>query len=359
MLDFTSALYLGLRHPSAALAPWDALTLGRPAALREPRGAAALAADLARLQGCEAALLLPSTLHLFWDLFRLLAGDRAVILRDAGAYPIPRWGTERAAALGIPVRAFPHHDVEALGSLIRAAARDARMPIVVTDGYCPGCGDPAPVRNYADLARSAGGYLVLDDTQALGILGRSPRAERPYGEGGGGSLRWHGVFGPHIVVGSSLAKAFGAPVAVLAGSQALINRFREESEIRIHCSPPSLAVIEAARRALGVNEQFGDRLRRRLIALVQSLRRRLSACGLTPRGRLPFPVQPFTSQGRIPAEVLYQRLLQSGVRGLLTRACEAVAASLTFVITARHEPHEIEDMAQAVLVATGDRARAS
>ena len=72
MLDFTSALYLGLRHPSASLPPWDALTIGRPAALAEPPDAEAVAAEIASLQGCEAATLLPSTLHLFWDLFRVL-----------------------------------------------------------------------------------------------------------------------------------------------------------------------------------------------------------------------------------------------------------------------------------------------
>ena len=52
MLDFTSALYLGLRHPSAALTPWPALSSGRPAALAEHRGAEDVAASLAGLAGC-------------------------------------------------------------------------------------------------------------------------------------------------------------------------------------------------------------------------------------------------------------------------------------------------------------------
>ena len=47
---------------------------------------------------------------------------------------------------------------------------------------------------------------MLDDTQAFGILGEGPLKSNPYGMGGGGSLRWHGVYGPHIIVGSSLAK---------------------------------------------------------------------------------------------------------------------------------------------------------
>ena len=55
---------------------WEALTLGRPAALQEPPDADAVASELARLQGCEAGALLPSTLHLFWDLFASLRPRR-------------------------------------------------------------------------------------------------------------------------------------------------------------------------------------------------------------------------------------------------------------------------------------------
>ena len=61
MLDFTSSLYLGLRHPSAGLRPWEALTLGRPAALRPPPGAAEVGIRLADLQGCEASTLLTTS----------------------------------------------------------------------------------------------------------------------------------------------------------------------------------------------------------------------------------------------------------------------------------------------------------
>src|SRR5262245_45621806 len=105
MLDFTSALYLGLRHPSAALAPWQALSAGRPAALAETAGAGAVAAKLARLAGCEAGTLLPSTLHLFWDLFASLP-NHAVFYVDSGAYPVARWGVERVMARGARQHAY-------------------------------------------------------------------------------------------------------------------------------------------------------------------------------------------------------------------------------------------------------------
>ena len=104
MLDFTSALYLGLQHPSNSLRPWRAFTTGAPAALVEPLSARAIARALADLQGCEAAILAPSTLHLAWDLFGLLAEKPITILMDAGAYSITRWGVQRAAMRGATER---------------------------------------------------------------------------------------------------------------------------------------------------------------------------------------------------------------------------------------------------------------
>ncbi len=346
MVDFTSALYLGLRHPSHSLGDWEALTLGRPSALREPPDADTVAAGLARLQGCEAGVLVPSTLHLFWDLFALLGRGDVVILRDAGAYPIARWGTERARALGARVQPFPHHDAASLDRAIADATREGLKPIVVADGYCPRCASAAPVGIYAELARRSGGYLVIDDTQALGILGQRPDAANPYGFGGGGSLRWHHTFGPHIITCSSLAKGFGVPVAVLAGDRALVDRFKRDSETRVHCSPPSVAVIRAAHGALRANRRQGDILRSRLLHLVLRLRSRLADAGIRPSGHLPFPAQTFLSGRR--AALLYEQLRGAGIVALLTTTCRALTAGLTLLVTARHGFAEIERAGRAI-----------
>ena len=354
MLDFTSALYLGLRHPSVALGSWEALTLGRPAAVHEPPGTEAVASELAQLQGCEAAMLVPSTLHLFWDLFRVLGREDVALLCDAGMYPIARWGTERAAAMGVPIHTFPHHDPATLARLARQMVRANLRPIVVADGYCPACGKVAPIASYADIARRAGGYLVLDDTQALGILGSSPSPANPYGDGGGGSLRWHATFGSHIVVGSSLAKGFGAPLAVLSGSRAVIGRFHDQSETRVHCSPPSVAAIRAAQRALDVNRKHGEGLRARLARLVSRLRHCLARAGFTNRPCLPFPIQSFSSPQWAHAAILHQHLLRSGVRALLTRACNGIASRLTFLLTAQHRLADVDSVGRVLARLVGE-----
>src|SRR4029450_11486378 len=144
MLDFTSALYLGFWHSSRSLSAWSRLTMGMPAALAEPPGVQSVASRLAMLQGSEGATLAASTLHLFWDLFGMLAQRHVAVYLDAGTYPIARWGVERAAALGPPVLPFPHRDPDALRRLLRRRNRD-RLPVVVSDGICPRCGRVAPI----------------------------------------------------------------------------------------------------------------------------------------------------------------------------------------------------------------------
>jgi 8-amino-7-oxononanoate synthase len=354
MIDFTSSLYLGLSHSSEALGDWEALTLGRPAVLEDPPGAVTVASALARLQGLQAATLLPSTLHLFWDLLHVLKQPgRAVVVLDDGAYPILRWAAE--AVYGHSVRSFAHHDAQALAELAARCARGGWHPIIVADGYCPGCNRPAPLRAYAEIGHAHGSWLVLDDTQAIGVLGANPTSDRPYGKGGGGSLRWQGIKGSHVVVGASLAKGFGAPLAVLAGPQTLLRRFSLESRTRLHCSPPSVAVIAAARRALHCTAVWGDAPSRRLAALADRLRQRLSRAGLTAIGELPFPVQSFLARSGGEALRLHRHLLNGGVRALLTSGCGGAAPRLTFIINARHCERDI-DCAVEVLA---DYARAA
>jgi 8-amino-7-oxononanoate synthase len=343
-MDFTSALYLGLRHPSHLLRPWPRFSLGVPAALDAPPDAERIARQIARLQGCESGVLGTSTLHLFWDLFGMLAKQPVSIFVDAEAYPIARWGIERATARGVAVREFKHGDPEDLQRKLRRHFRDTLKPIVVTDGFDLDRGRPAPLGAYLDSVREYGGMLVVDDTQALGIFGRSPGRRAPYGRGGGGLVRQYGICNPDLLVISSLAKAFGAPVAALSGSRAMIEEFKQKSETRVHCSPPSIAVMRAAEHALCVNAAHGDRLRFRLARIVMRFRRRAAHAGFQCDGGL-FPVQTLNTSSRI-ASYLHRQLARRGIRTVLRNSDGR--QRLTFVLTARHTPEAIDHATAAL-----------
>jgi 8-amino-7-oxononanoate synthase len=188
--------------------------------------------------------------------------------------------------------------------------------------------------------------LVLDDTQALGILGEKPGPAAPYGSGGGGSLRFHGVRDARVLTVSSMAKAFGVPVAVLAGSNPVIALFEERSATRVHCSPPSVAMTRAAAHALAVNRRDGDSLRLHLAGLVARFRRGLAQFGMTAAGGL-FPIQTLRTQ-ELDVMRFHERLQAANVNAVLHRRRNGSRASISFLLTARHTATVVDGALQAI-----------
>jgi 8-amino-7-oxononanoate synthase len=345
---FTSALYLGLAHGSAALRPWPRLTAGAPAALVSPAGSQPVARHLAALVGTEAAALGVSTLHLFWDLCGQLRRRPVRILFDRHLYPVGRWGIERAAAAGVPAAPFAHQDAAALSR--RLANGPGLRPVIVTDGLCPDCGRVPPLDRYLALAEAHGGWLLVDDSQALGLLGRSPGPGCPYGHGGGGTPVFRGIRGissPRLLLVSSLAKSFGAPIAMLAGAQETVRSFLDASETLVYSSPPSVAAIRAAEAALAVNRERGDELRARLADRVARFRRGLREIGLSAGGGLS-PVQNLGISAGLDPAALQRRLQAAGVDAVLRRGKCRPGRFLTFLLRADQAPEEIDRTVEAL-----------
>jgi 8-amino-7-oxononanoate synthase len=340
MLDFTSSLYLGLRHPNTSLRPWAQFTTGVPAVLGQPPLARTVAAGLAALVDAERATLSRSTLHAFWDLFLILGEQDMAIYMDASVYPIPRWGIERAACRGVPVRTFRHYDCANLSQRLLEDSGRRLRPLVVADGFCTGCGRLAPIGQYLAQAREFGGIVVLDDTQAIGVFGRSPAAAVSYGSGGGGSLRAKNLSSASFILVSSLAKGFGVPVAMIAGSADQISLFEASSQTMINSSPPSLADLHAAEHALQVNRECGDTFRSRLLTLVRRFRRGLVASGIRVGNSL-FPIQSLTLNPAA-ARRLHRSLARLGIHAVLHRPGCRREATLSFLITASHSNSAVD-----------------
>jgi 8-amino-7-oxononanoate synthase len=334
VLDFTSALYLGFEHSREQLPSWPRLLIGKPAALWEPEAARQLGSEMARLQGCENGLIAPSTLHVFWDVLGWLARRRIRVYVDSGAYPIAVWGAEHAASHGAPLVRFRHGDINHLERLLRSPA--AGQPVVITDGFCPACGTLAPLAELLACVRRAAGLLLVDDTQGLGIFGTVARAH-PYGVGGGGSLRHAGFEQEEDVLAvSSLAKAFGAPLAVLAGPQQMVHDFEQASETRVHCTPPSMAAVFAGIAALARNRSEGDNRRHKLAELVRRLHAPLAGLRLS-RGIFPFQILACPS-----ALELHRGLLGRGIQTVLRVGPGPRPTQIGIVITAMHTPVQVD-----------------
>lgn len=356
MIDLTRALYLGLEHPHHSLAPWTALTSGRPAVLGDGHALASLRRRLARLLGFPRVTLAPSTLHVVTDLYTALAERVRHLHVDACTYAVSRWGLDHARLRGVAVQ--PFQTLHELEGQLDAPGEHA----IVCDAICIACRRINPLRSLQRLAARSRGWLIVDDSQGVGLLGAGPSRGTPYGRGGGGTLRWCAAPAERVIAIGSLAKGFGAPVAFLAASEALVGWFERTSGTRMHSSPCNAAELGALAAALCVNDHRGDELRTAVLERVDRFRAAVARAGGTlSAGR--FPVQSTPPLPSSVAQTVDDRLRRRGVRVFRLRSQDG-AGRLGFIVTATHDREEIEaagaivgqELASSRLLLRSDRA---
>lgn len=353
-VDLSTCGYLGLHHVQEQLRPWDCLS-NSPPLLADERNPLieTLLARMASLQGCEAAIFATSTFHVLWDFFDAISDEEIVIYLEDGTYPIAQWGVERAGARGVTVCSFPSHNPESLNAMLAKNEYGHRRPVVVVDGISSHEWTQAPLSDYLRSIEPFGGLLVIDDTQAIGLFGHSPSSAVPFGIGGGGSLQWHTLQSPNVLLVSSLAKGFGVPIAVFSGSHQIVDWFRRTSQTLVHCSPPCNPLLHAVENALNLNDSEGDERRKRLTDNIRGFQNMLQAADISDLGPL-FPVQYVDVPEGVDPAVFSETLKSRGVR-VLVRQDGTTPARIVFGLTAAHSPAEIEFAARVFVEAFHER----
>lgn len=241
------------------------------------------------------------------------------------------------------MRVVPHHDADALAAALR---RSRRRPVVLVDGVSPASGEPAPLRDYVELAGARGGLVVIDDTQAIGILGAPGGQAGAWGRGGGGSLAFHRLGRrPDVLVVASAAKALGVPVAAVSGARRVVARYLSCADTWVHSSPVSAVAVAALDHALDENRDRGEELRARLAFAVDRLVAVLGELGL-PAPAAPFPIVRLPRLPGAGAVQLQSRLLERGVRTAVV--ADGRASRVVFLVTARHGRREIDAVGPAL-----------
>jgi 8-amino-7-oxononanoate synthase len=354
VLNFAASHYLGLGQDprvTAAMAQAAAggISLGMPRAL----GAAALTerveAALAALVGQERALVFPSTTHVAHDVLPLLAGQSGMLFVDERAYPISLDGALVAARAGDRLVRFPHNDPVALERLLRPHMTE-QDNVIVCDGIYPLGGRVAPLRAFVALAERYGAAVYVDDAHGIGILGEEPSAMMPFGYGGGGTPRQLQVEKGSIVHVGGLGKAFGVPVAFVAGPERFIDHLRLTAGTFVHSSPPATPILAAALAALQVHDREGDDLRRHLASLVRRFRNGLRHVGLEPEPASLFPIQSLNLPSGAMATVAAATLRRQGIWPVLQLAPpeQPAAGAIRFVLTALHQVADVDEAVAAI-----------
>jgi 8-amino-7-oxononanoate synthase len=162
---------------------------------------------------------------------------------------------------------FPHNDVDRLSRLIASA--DEAVRFVVVESLYSMDGDEAPLAEYADLCRSTGAVLIVDEAHAVGVFGRR----------GSGLIEEAGVEREVCLSINTAGKALGVSGAFVAGPSWAIEYLVQRARPFLFSTAPPPALAAALEASLDVVQAEPER-REKLLALSRYLRRRLRDAGI-------------------------------------------------------------------------------
>lgn len=297
-----------------------------PAWLARDRESVCLERALAKWLGAEDALLVRSTAHGLIDLMQLAEKRGDEVFVNPSSYVLTRLAARTLRRLP-RTAAFDAPERRGQGS----RAGRTRGGFVFCDGWSLRGALP-PLHDMAAKCERAGRLLVVDDTQALGVLGESLSDSGcfQWGRHGTGTLGHLGVSSRCVITVGSLAKGFGVPLAVVAGPKRWIDALRSEGPLYRASSPPELPLVRAGAAALALNSTIGEQLR----AQLQNVSGAFQAAARTV-GVNGSPVQSWYFRSLADARAMWSRLLDAGVWALLERR-RIRGGAITFLLTAAH-----------------------
>jgi 8-amino-7-oxononanoate synthase len=153
----------------------------------------------------------------------------------------------------------------------------AERAFLVTESVFSMDGDLAPLKDYADLCRSTGSALIVDEAHGVGI----------YGSRGSGLIEESGIDENVFVSINPAGKALGVSGAFVAGPEWAIEYLAQRARPFIFSTAPPPSIAAALDASLDLIEAEPER-RAQLRARSVYLRGRLNAAGITvPAGDSP------------------------------------------------------------------------
>jgi glycine C-acetyltransferase len=196
---------------------------------------------------------------------------------------------------------YKHADLDDLRARL-AAAKGAKRRMVWTDGVFSMEGSIAPLPDLLQICRDHDAVLVVDDSHATGVLGRTGR----------GTAEHFGVLGEVDIITSTLGKALGgAAGGFVAGSAALCDYLTQRSRPQLFSNALPPTVAASALASVEFIEQHPDRVQT-LRDNARYFREKILEAGFTP---LPgqTPIIPIIVGETAVAIQMSDMLLDEGV----------------------------------------------
>jgi len=339
LLNMCANNYLGLsNHPdivAAARQGLDTWGFGL-SSVRFICGTQAIHRELERkltaFLGTEDTILYSSCFDANGGLFETLLGPEDAVISDQLNHASIIDGVRLCKAQRLRYANSDMHDLEA--KLKEAAS--CRMRLIATDGVFSMDGTIARLEAICDMAQRYDALVMVDDSHAVGVLGRT----------GKGTHEHCGVVGRVDIITGTLGKALGgASGGYTSGRAEIVELLRQRSRPYLFSNSLAPAVVCGSLKALDI-VQTSTALRDRLAANTAFFRARMLQAGFTLNPG-EHPIVPIMLGEAALAQAMAARLLQKGVYvvGFSYPVVPKGAARIRVQVSAAH--HE-EDLVFAV-----------
>jgi glycine C-acetyltransferase len=295
-----------------------------------------LEAKLSAFLGTDDTILYSSCFDANGGLFETLLGAEDAVISDELNHASVIDGIRLCKAKRFRYRNCHMADLEA--KLREADAAKARFKLIVTDGVFSMDGFIAPLRELCDLAGRYEALVMIDDSHAVGFMGKNGR----------GTHEHCGVIDRVDIVSGTLGKALGgASGGYIAARQEIVDLLRQRSRPYLFSNSVAPVIAATSLAALDLIARSAE-LRTQLEENTRFFRSALSSAGFVLRPG-EHPIVPVMLGEAALAQRFAARMLEKGVYvvGFFYPVVPQGAARIRTQISAAHTRADLEFAVQA------------
>jgi glycine C-acetyltransferase len=293
-----------------------------------------LEARISAFLGMEDTILYGSCFDANGGLFETLLGEEDAVISDALNHASIIDGVRLSKAKRFR---YANNDMADLETRLKEA-QDSRFRLIATDGVFSMDGIIADLRGVCDLAEKYDAMVMVDDSHAVGFVGRHGR----------GSAEHCGVEGRVDIITGTLGKALGgASGGYTSGKRQVIDWLRQRSRPYLFSNTLMPAIAGASLKVFDMIDK-GDALRKRLYENAARFRAGMTKLGFELAGA-DHPIIPVMLGEATLAQQMAQMMLERGIYviGFSFPVVPKGQARIRTQMSAAHSPEDIDRAIEA------------
>jgi glycine C-acetyltransferase len=293
-----------------------------------------LEARISGFLGMEDTILYGSCFDANGGLFETLLGEEDAIISDALNHASIIDGVRLSKAKRFR---YANNDMADLEARLKEA-EGCRFKMIATDGVFSMDGIIANLKGVCDLAEKYGAMVMVDDSHAVGFVGRHGR----------GSAEHCGVEGRVDIITGTLGKALGgASGGYTSGKRQVVEWLRQRSRPYLFSNTLMPAIAGASLKVFDMID-VGDALRQRLYENAGRFRYGMTKLGFTLAGA-DHPIIPVMLGDATLAQQMAQKMLERGIYviGFSFPVVPKGQARIRTQMSAAHSPEDIDRAIEA------------